>query len=601
MAPCDEECRNMPARNQTMFYRQLFAFAIIALIASSSGAAPLVIVSHHSSPFVIDVAADASPAILAAAKELSDVIAQSTGVRLPVTSQRSVGPMLAVGSARRKPVSLEGIEIERSGRNILLGYPADRSAVYSVERFLEVTIGARWYTPDEVVLPHRDSLYAPDTSITEHPAFTYRDTDIFETRASALFDAHVRLNGVSCPDMSQVGGANLDFAGGENFFELVPPAKYIAEHPEYFSLVGGQRRTAGDAQLCLTNDDLFRIVVDSLIAKAKSNLSLTTLALSPNDAGDGACQCDRCKAADARFGGPAGTELDFVNRVAAAVDKALPGRHLKVMTLAYQYLEKPPLNARPADNVLICFCPIGACIGHGLQNDPPNQNIRKNLEGWKAITRPGNLYIWHYAANFRSFLQPVPDWNELAVDFKYYKTLGVAGVFVEGNYQASGEMNELRTWLIGKLLWNPRQPVWPLIDEFCLAYYGAAGSDIVQYLRALSAPLSTPGVHLNIYQGARDGVLTDDALRQADAALSRAESHATDDKFRRRVSIVRLSLREVDIERSIPGPTASETEKAAFRQKLATFEADVKSAGILRLREGASTDQYYTQLLGKAK
>ncbi|MDR3707235.1 MAG: DUF4838 domain-containing protein [Capsulimonadaceae bacterium] len=596
-----------------MTSRLVLAFVCLPLAVSFSNAKPLVIVSNHASPYVIEIAPGASPAIRAAADELADVIEQSTGVRLPVAPDAGGRPALRVGETkmftgdvvapRPENYRLEEISIFPHNRDIQIGNDADRSALYSVHRFLELSVGARWYAPDEIVIPRREMLSAPENAVSEMPAFTYRDTDIFEAMRSPSFDAHLRLNGVSCPDLRAFGGANRDFAGDENFHELLPPSKYFAEHPEYFSLIDGKRRGDGSAQLCLTNPDVFQIIVDKLVARAQADPALTTLPLSPNDAVGGACQCPGCKASDEILGGPAGTELAFVNRVAAAVDKALPQRHLKVMTLAYQYLEAAPDTVRPADNVLICFCPIYACVGHGLQEDATATNVRarKNLEAWNAITKPGNLYIWHYAANFRSYLQPVPDWNELSADIKYYRNLGVGGIFVEGDYQSIGEMNALRTWLLGKLLWNPGQPVWPLIEEFCAAYYGAAGPDIVAYLHALAAPLATPGVHLRIYQSAREGVLTDDALRNADAALTRAEAHAVDDKTRRRVALVRLSLREVDIERSVPGKKASDAEKTAYREKLAAFIGDAKKDGIARLREGASTDQYAAQMLAMVK
>ena len=85
-----------------------------------------------------------------------------------------------------------------------------------------------------------------------------------------------------------------------------------------------------------------------------------TLGLSPNDAEHGNCKCDACQAADAKFGSAAGTLLDFVNRVAVAVQAELPDRKIWVETLAYQYTQKAPTpgTIAPASNVLLCLAPI---------------------------------------------------------------------------------------------------------------------------------------------------------------------------------------------------------------------------------------------------
>jgi hypothetical protein len=302
--------------------RVILAVAMIPFAFSLAEAKPLVVVANHASPYVIRIDPSASPTVQGAATELSEVIAQSTGVRIPVVTNASGARALVIGQAHigntrpsvPHPVNIraEGIFISADGRNIDIGYDSDRSALYSVDRFLELAVGARWYAPDDTVVPTKNTITAPAAKVLDYPAFDYRDTDIYDVRASSSFDAHLRLNGESCPNMGNFGGVDFDFAGGENFHELVPPSKYFSAHPEYFSMIDGKRSGSGSAQLCLTNDDVFHIVVDALVAQAKANPSLTTLALSPNDAPNGACQCPNCQAADARLGGPSGTELDDV-------------------------------------------------------------------------------------------------------------------------------------------------------------------------------------------------------------------------------------------------------------------------------------------------
>ena len=51
-------------------------------------------------------------------------------------------------------------------------------------------------------------------------------------------------------------GGHFEFLGlCHTFYRLLPPDQYFAKHPEWYSLVNGQRTCKG-AQLCLTNDEM---------------------------------------------------------------------------------------------------------------------------------------------------------------------------------------------------------------------------------------------------------------------------------------------------------------------------------------------------------
>jgi len=142
---------------------------------------------------------------------------------------------------------------------------------------------------------------------------------------------------------------------------------------------------------------------------------------------------------------------------------------------------------------------------------------------------------------------------------------------------------------------EPHQPVWPLIAEFCNAYYGDAGPDIVAYLHAFSAPLSQPGVEARINDTCfvkTAGYLSDDAVHAADAALTKAEARPLDDIKRRRIRTVRLTLQEIDIEKSLPRQGASDAERTAYSAKLAAYIADAKTAGITYLNKTRTLDEY---------
>lgn len=569
----------------TRFSCWLVGWMLLALPAAQASIL-LVNGGHSSNTIMVDP--QASPAVKGAAQELSDDLKAISGATIPVSTESPRGHAIFVQTLNPAVAQPdETFWMRTSHGNVYLIGNSPRGTLYAVYTFLENYLGVRWYAPDATVLPPQPTIQIPDLNVQQSPAFSYRDTDEHLVFQSAAWDAHVKLNGTSVPDDPAYGGINRLFNGAENFYALVPPGKYFADHPEYFSLIGGKRSAQGDSQLCLTNPDVLRIVTDALVAEAKQNPKELTLGLSPNDAPDGSCQCDACRASDALYGAPSGTLLHFVNQVAAGVQAALPGRKIWVETLAYQYTERAP-NAgsiHPADNVLVCLAPIYACDGHPLATDPENAKSNTALKAWSVVA-PDHLQIWHYVTNFAHYLQPYPDWDELGADMPYYKANGVSGMFCEGDYNSNGELMPMRTWVLGHLMWNPHQEVWPLVKDFCDGYYGAAGTDIYQYLRLFHDDLQKPGVHLHLYDAPTAGYLNAETLGAANRLLDHAEAAVPTDPLKSRVEEVRLGLRGVELERSVPTGATTPADRTLFRDRLARFVDDLHRFKVDYISEG---------------
>ena len=581
----------------------LFAGISVLLSLVSASAAGWVLADHGQSRYTIVIAKDASPTVKRAAQELADDLMQISGAALPVVNEKPRGPAIFVGASPFLPSGFrkiqldtlpsEGFVVHTDRRSLYLAGHDDRGTLYAVFSFLEDHLGARWYAPDATALPHQDVVRVPDLTERKGPAFSYRDTDEAIVFGNALWDAHLRLNGVSVPDQADLGGINRLFNGAENFYSLVPPSRYFADHPDFYSLVEGKRKSSPDSQLCLSNPDLFKVVVDALVAEAQANPKELTLGLSPNDARDGSCQCDACRAADAKFGSPAGTLLDFVNRVAAAVQAALPDRKIWVETLAYQYTEKAPMagSIAPADNVLVCLAPIYACDGHPLASDPQNRKSNEALLAWNKVA-PGHLQVWHYVTNFAHYLQPYPDWDELGADMAYYQANGVSGMFCEGDYQGNCELQTMRTWVMAHLFWNPHQDVWALVRDFCDGYYGKAGRDLFAYLRLFHDRLQQPDIHLHLYDPPTSPLFSAEVLKSGSDLFDHAEAVADNPEIKRRVQEARMGIRYIELACRVPGKNATAADRELFRARLDLFIMDIARFKIASLSEGHSAEEW---------
>jgi hypothetical protein len=591
--------------------RLLLAGVSLLLSLTSASAAGLVLAEHGRSGYTIVIAPDASATVKHAAQELADDLKQISGAALPVLSQKPRGPAIFVGASpflpsgfrkvRLDTLTEEAFVVRTDRRNIYLAGHDDRGTLYAVYSFLEDHLDARWYAPDATVLRPQDVVRVPDLNETQAPAFSYRNTDEAIVFGKGQWDAHLKLNGVSVPDQAGLGGINRLFNGAENFYNLVPPDRYFADHPDYYSLVGGKRKSSPDSQLCLSSPGVFKLVVDALVAEAKANPKELTLGLSPNDAQNGNCECDACRAADAKFGSPAGTLLDFVNKVATAVQAALPDRKIWVETLAYQYTEKAPApgTIAPANNVLVCLAPIYACDGHPLASDPQNKTSNEALLAWNRVA-PGHLQIWHYVVNFAHYVQPYPDWDELGADMAYYRDNGVSGMFCEGDSAGNCDLQAMHTWVMAHLFWNPRLDVWGLVRDFSDGYYGQAGADIYAYLRLFHDRLRQPNVHLHLYDPPTSPLFSAELLKSASALFDHAEAAAETPEVKSRVQEARMGIRYIELARQVPGNNATAAERDAFRARLDPFIADLGRFKIASLSEGHNADEWIKNMKAAA-
>ncbi|MGO8696717.1 MAG: DUF4838 domain-containing protein [Limisphaerales bacterium] len=575
--------------------------------AAFGSAAGLILAEHGRSHYSIVVAPNASATVKHAAQELADDLKQISGAALPVGHEKPRGPAIFVGESAFLPSALKKVRLDTlpdeafvvrtDRRNLYLAGHDDRGTLYAVYSFLEEQLGARWYAPDAAVLPATDVVRIPRLNETETPGFSYRNTDEVIVFGNAAWDAHLKLNGVSVPGQADLGGINRLFNGAENFYDLVPPKRYFDAHPEYYSLVGGKRKSSPDSQLCLSNPDVLKLVVEALVAEAKAKPKELTLGLSPNDAERGNCECDACRAADAKFGSPGGTLLDFVNKVAAAVQAALPERKIWVETLAYQYTEKAPAPGAiaPAGNVLVCLAPIYACDGHPLASDPQNKVSNEALLAWNKVA-PGHLQIWHYAVNFAHYAQPYPDWDELGADMPYYRDNGVSGMYCEADSAGNCALQVMHAWVMAHLFWNPRQDVWKLIQDFSGGYYGKAGPDIYAYARLFHDRLQQPDVHLHLYDPPTSSLFSAALLKSANDLFDHAETVAETPEIKNRVQEARMGIRYIDLATHVPGKDAAVTEREAFRARLDPFVADLSRFKFRSLSEGHATDEWIQKM-----
>jgi len=455
--------------------------------------------SRANAEIVVDPAADEPQQF--AARELAGFLHQITGGDFSIVASPSGEKIsLLVGEAAARTVDPnfsvahlgpDSIVIKTVPHALILAGPPSRGTLYAVYTFLEDYLGCRWFTPAVSFVPHTPTIQLDPIDLTYQPPLEYRHVFWYDT-FDADFAARNKINGGRNSRLDARHGGRVKYAGRHvhSFEKLIPAEKYFDSHPEWFSLINGQR-TGTRSQLCLTNEDMRHEMEKNIKQWLHDDPEASIVSVSQNDWA-GNCQCPNCRAIDEAEGSPSGSLLHFVNAVAADLEGEFP--HLAIDTIAYQYTRKPPLHVRPRPNVIIRLCSIECSFSKPL-SDERNRAFADDLIGWSNICN--RLYIWDYTTNFRQYFQPHPNLRVLAPNIRFFVAHGVKGIFEQGAYNAHGtEMAALRAWLLAKLLWNPSLDENQLIDEFLTGYYGPAAPEIAAYIKIMHDGVEAGGDYL---------------------------------------------------------------------------------------------------------
>src|SRR5439155_4750492 len=194
--------------------------------------------------------------------------------------------------------------ISARGSRLLIGGKTPRATLYAVYTFLEDYIGCGWIEPGVDVIPRRSDVTLSTIYRLEIPAFDYRNLVLYpfiKDRALRNIDwaAKNKLNsvlvGTNSSNLWEELNSRADILpeierrgllikyGGHTFNEWVPPRRYFPEHPEYFSLINGQR---SPKQLCLSNPDVAGAAAANVNRFLNQNPEIDMIYVAINDAGD---------------------------------------------------------------------------------------------------------------------------------------------------------------------------------------------------------------------------------------------------------------------------------------------------------------------------
>lgn len=493
----------------------------------------------------------------------------------------------------------DGFTINVTGQGITLA-GGKRGIIYAVYELLE-RLGCRFFAIDCEVVPVYTPLVVPMMQVKQVPELEYREHNYSDLTQHTRFAVKSRVNGQSHRISEDMGGHTSYAWFVHTYDKMVPQEEYADAHPEYYALWEGKRQTQKHTgQLCLSCEGTLEATIKSVRKALLDNPDAKMISLSQNDWNGHNCQCAACAASDQEEGSPSGTLIKFVNKVAERLEPEFP--QVVFSTLAYHYTRPAPRHVKPRHNVSIQLCSIECCFAHPFETcDDPHRSVKRpdgsagsfmdDLTSWGKVSRRN--FIWDYTTCFAHYPTPHPNWRNLQRNMRAFVRNGVTGVFEQANGAKGGgtDLNELRAYVITKLLWDKDTDVARHIREFTDAYYGTAAPMIRAYIDLICDKAEKDNIHVGFNDEPSDKLFSDDMLDQMTALLNQGLEAVQGDAVRMwRVHKALLSPRYVRIRRDIKrGKTDIQAINAFF--------ADWRAHRMTRMEEWFSAETSLRSML----
>ena len=468
---------------------------IIFLLFAISGmlfAAEKPLILNGKSEGVIVIPADADPVEQFAARELQTYLRKITGVTLPVVKGkttartgyrlwRATGLTFAQDAqpdswrSQLKDGFLEIAGVDGPGEETNTRNPA--GTLFGVYAYLQNSLGVRWLWPGE------DGEYIPrKTGITLAPMipseFRFQLTNAgpnLEVKDPELFRWYRRVMNYR-ENQREIHAGKLQ---GHAF--VFWPEKYGKQHPEWFALIKGVRRTDKRTTMCVSDPQLQDEIVRCWYEiQSKSDRPLA-VNIKENDY-QMRCECDKCRSWDGPDDrGPTGRYFRYKNvserycRFAMEVWKRASKlrQDAQVSFFAYHGNVYAPRKVKLNEHCLVALVP-----DLPFPRTPEHTKfLRQEYDLWKVsgatLTLRPNYFLGGY-------VMPEIWYDEFADEFKYLCKLGLAGFRFDGS-TGSFAVNGLNRYVMARLAQDPSLNAEALKEEY-VAGFGPAAPAVREYL-----------------------------------------------------------------------------------------------------------------------
>lgn len=287
------------------------------------------------------------------------------------------------------------------------------------------------------------------------------------------------------------------------------------KHPEYYALVGGQRRPGPNPKLCISNPGLRQLVARHAVAQFEKNPALDSISVDPSDGG-GWCECEPCE----RAGSVSDRVVMLANEVAEAVNARFAEKF--VGTYAYNYHSPPPairVHPRVVVSVATAFIKGGLTLDEiisGWSRQGATLGIREyySVNTWDR-DQPGHAR----GGNLGYLRRTIPEFHAKGARFMSAES--------SDNWGPNG----LGYYLAARMLWDIREAerLDALVEDFLERAFGPAKGPMGEFYRQLD--------------GTKPPLVVHDQLGRMFRALGQARELAATPEIRARIDDLALYAR----------------------------------------------------------
>lgn len=238
------------------------------------------------------------------------------------------------------------------------------------------------------------------------------------------------------------------------------------------ALVGGKR---SDEQFCFSSDALFRAYASFVIdSYGEGNAEETVrFAVMPND-NDIVCQCAACRAA----GNTATSATPAVSKLVERLAKRFP-RH-QFFTSSYSTTAQPPSRPFP-DNVGVLVSAMSLPLSAKARDGKEGKALESTIKAWEKVAK--QVYVWDYMRNFDDYLTPYPCLHHLQERLRFFRDLGVSGIFYNGSGYDYSTFDDMQTYVLSRLLISPDADVDACAAQYFNKYYPVTADILIPYYK----------------------------------------------------------------------------------------------------------------------
>ena len=493
------------------------------------------------------------------ARRMQDYVQKITGARLTVVedgtpaAKAARGPTVHMGLTdyvKGLDLPLESpfgqvIVLKRLDDKLVIAGGPERGVLNAVTSFLEEECGVRRYIPGPLgwVIPEKKTIAIDKLDRRDEPDYASRDF-------SGIGEGQAVPGGYAWSTWNDAKQGPLHIF--HNIGNVIHPAKYGAGHPEYFPLIGGERRVppkwrwkkpCKNWQPCWSNPQVLEIATEEARKFFDERPGSMLFNLAQND-NYGYCMCAKCLKMNGglkydEHGHVCFSNLiyGFYNKVAEQLVKTHPGKLIGGYAYQCGTYDPPEFPIHP--NVVVCRT-LDLSPYHF---DPEyREKMTAYMKKWSAVGKKFTFHVWH---NGMGFLFPRLELRSTKTFLKFGYEIGAIGY--HGEEYANFGLEGPKSWISSRLLWDTDADVDALLQEFCENFYGKAAEPMRRYYDTLenawnAQPPQNPPLNY-IFRPQMNRVITPGVVHDCRRALAEALAKAEDETVRKRIELARKAFR----------------------------------------------------------